>query len=70
MQVLFLVSRSMIVHRVMPGGVCKLPVALKAASSSFTSTLRSAPLCSKVTVLPAVVTFALPVKVVPPQQKR
>ena len=69
-QVLLLVLRSLIVQRVVPGGVCSEAVPVLAAKSALISTRRSAVLWTISTMQPLTVTVPLPVKAVPLQQKR
>src|SRR5882672_5671484 len=69
-QLLLRVSLSVIVHLVVPGGDCNEADPLNTPSSSVASTRRSTGLCWNVTTSPRLVTTAIPVYVVPPQQKR
>lgn len=70
MLVFTLVLKSLIVHRIVPGGDCKLAEPLNTVLSTLPTTLRSAGLCSSVNTHPCLCTLPTPVKVVPPQQKR
>jgi hypothetical protein len=69
-QLLLRVSLSVIVHFVVPAGNCSEAVPLNTASSSVACTLRSARLGWNVSELPFLITWALPVNIAPPQQKR
>ena len=66
------VSRSVMTHRTVPGGLCKLavPDGGELPAESLISTLRSAVLCSSVNVSPNFLTVATPVKMVPLQHQR
>ena len=68
MFVLTLVLKSLIVHLMVPGGACILPVPLNTALSTCPFTRRSAGLCSSVNTQPCLCTLPTPVNVVPPQQ--
>lgn len=63
-------SRSVIVHLIVPTGVCSVAVPLNVPSSSVASTLRSGAFCWNVMALPFLDTAATPVNVVPAAQKR
>src|SRR6185503_196828 len=69
-QLLFLVSRSMIVHFITPGGNRNAALPCNWVLSTFACSLRSPGLCCKVIRHPLLVTVPTPVKIVPPQQKR
>src|ERR1044072_1107202 len=66
------VSRSVMTHRTVPGGLCieAVPDGGELPAESLISTLRSAVLCCKLNVSPDCLIVAMPVKVVPLQHQR